>query len=296
MDYLNIKITRKYNNISVKEFLKQYHVGRATIEKIRVKKLVLLNQENTTLEAIIHEDDMLTFLLDEEVDFIPYDYQIEISYEDEYILMVNKPSGILIHPDNENNQKTLVNVIASYYLKNGIHRKVRYAHRIDFDTSGIVVFAKDFITLSMLNHLVETHDLKRYYLALCHNRFNSLKGIINRPIGKDRHQSNKYRVSDSPLSKTAHTHFQVIKQFSNYALVKLRLEEGRTHQIRVHMSYVQHPLLGDELYGGKKNLISRTALHSYQVEFIHPITNQVIKIIQDLPHDMKKLVGDYKND
>lgn len=292
MDYLNIKISRKYQNISIKEFLKQYHVGRKTIEDIRVKKLVLLNQENTTLDTIIHENDILSFLLDEEVDFIPYDYQIEISYEDDYVLIVNKPSGILIHPDDENNHKTLVNVIASYYLKNNIHRKVRYAHRIDFDTSGIVIFAKDFLTLSMLNHLVETHELKRYYLALCHNKFNSLKGVINYSIGRDRHQSNKYRVSDSPLSKSAHTHFKIIKQFSNYALVKLRLEEGRTHQIRVHMSYIHHPLLGDELYGGKKKLISRVALHSYQVEFIHPITNEFINIIQDLPDDMKKLVGD----
>lgn len=290
MDQIKIKISKEYQGYTIKEFLKCFNIGKGRIEEIRVNKSFVLNNELSSLEKELKRDDVLTFYINEKIDFKPYFHHLEVLYEDEYLLIVNKPSNILIHPDQEDNHHTLVNIVASYYYENKIYRNVRPIHRIDFETSGIVIFAKDFLTQGKLDELIAKHQIKRYYHALCANRFTTLNGTIDKNIGRDRHENNKYRVGNSLNSKKAITHYQVIKQYKKYALVELLLETGRTHQIRVHLSSLNHPLLGDVLYGGNKELIDRVALHSYRVKFLHPITNQFIDLICPLPSDMKGLV------
>ncbi len=289
MDQIKIEISNPYDGMTIKDFLKSFNIGKSQIETIRNSKMIELNNQLVNLDAVIKKNDQLSFPINEKIDFKPWFINLDIVYEDDYILIVNKPAKMLIHPNENINQMTLVNAVSGYYYENKIYRKVRYAHRIDFDTTGIVIFAKDFLTLGKLNKLIETHQLKRYYLALCENKFKNKEGTINLPIGRDRH-NNKYRVSKSLQSKNAITHYEVIREYGKYSLVKLLLETGRTHQIRVHMSYFNHPLLGDELYGGKTSLINRVSLHSYEVKFIHPITNQFLDINCSLPEDMKELM------
>ena len=290
MDQVTLKIRNEFDNLTIKEVLKCFNIGKGRIEEIRVNKSFALNNETKTLESVCHKGDTLSFFLNEKIDFKPYFIHLDVVYEDDYMLIVNKPSGMLIHPDNENNNETLVNVVAGYYYEHKIFRAVRPVHRIDFETSGIVIFAKDFLTQGKLEEQIQKNELKRSYLALCHNKFKTLKDRIDMPIGKDRHENNKFRCARSTQSKTAITNYEVIKEYKGYSLVNLLLETGRTHQIRVHMSYLNHPLLGDSLYGGKKEKINRVALHSYEVKFLHPITNEYLDLVCVLPLDMKELV------
>lgn len=290
MDKLTIEVKKEFANMSVKEFLKCYNVGKGKIEEIRNTFKIKVNNDDANLDYILSAKDQLSFFFVEKIDYKPYHLKLDVVYEDDYLLIVNKPTRMLVHQDSEDNNQTLVNMVSNYYYENKIFRKVRHVHRIDEETSGIVIFAKDFLTAGLLNHMIEKHEIKRYYLALCMNKFKNLEGTVNKPLGRDRHVSNKYRVGDSKNSKNAITHYQVIKEYKGYSLVKLLLETGRTHQVRVHMSYLNHPLLGDTLYGGSNKLIDRVSLHSYQVRFNHPITNEFLDVTCPLTEDLERLV------
>ena len=194
---------------------------------------------------------------------------------------------MIIHPDDKSKNGALVNLVANYFIKNNIKRKIRYVHRIDKETTGIVVFAKDFISEARLLKDIESHKLVRSYLAFVEGKFNNKKGTINAPIGQDRHKNNKMCVAKN--GKEAITHYEVIEEYKEYSLVKFTLETGRTHQIRVHSTYINHPLLGDVMYGGDYQYINRVALHSFEVSFTHPISKKLINVKCELPEDMKKI-------
>ena len=250
MDNVNIKITSKYNNYTIKEFLKANHIGRGRIEEIRVKKSALVNNEVKPLDYILKDNDILTFIIDEKVDFLSDDKKLDIVYEDDYLLIVNKQANMLVHPDSKDKRGTLVNIVANYYNKNNIKRNIRYIHRIDKETTGIVIFAKDFLSEAIL-------------------------------------------INENEYGKDALTFYKEIKRYNDYSLVMFNIKTGRTHQIRVHSSYLSHPLLGDVMYGGNKKLINRVALHSYNVRFIHPILNTKMNIKCKAPNDIKQLCGGY---
>ena len=290
---LEVKVNDIFVGLTIKEFLKEYHVCKGKIEEIRVNKLVTLNSEIVSLETKLQKNDILTFNMPEEINFTPSINTIDVVYEDEQILIVNKPSGILIHPDgNEINDDTLVNRVAKYYFDKNDVREVRYAHRIDVETSGLVLFCKDFLTHSKINYEVENHIVLREYRALVEGVIKTKKGRINSSIGRDRHVSNKFRVSNSDKSKPSITNYKVVKEKDNISLVSCILETGRTHQIRVHLSSINHPLCGDGLYGGRKRKISRVALHSYRIKLINPLTFEEVEVIKDIPLDMKKVIGE----
>ena len=288
---INLKVNKIYQGLTIKELLKEYHVGRGKIEELRNTKSVFLNGEASSIEQRINENDVLSFDVEEKLNFIPSNQSVEVVYEDEQILIVNKPTGLLIHPDGNGNKDTLVNRVARYYYDKGINMEVRYAHRIDVDTSGLVLFCKDFLTHAKINYEVEQHIIIREYRALVSGIMSKNNGVIDFSIGKDRHLSNKYRVSNSDKAKEAITHFNVIKRMNDKTLVSCILETGRTHQIRVHLSSIKHPLLGDVLYGGTKKEINRVALHSYRIKLINPFTFKEIEVTKEIPMDMGKLVG-----
>lgn len=287
---LNLKVNEIYKGLTIKEILKEYHVGKGKIEELRNSKCVYLNNKLVTIDEKVEENDILTFDVEEKLNFKPSKVSIEVVYEDEQILIVNKPSGILIHPDGNEDSDTLVNRVAKYYFDKGLNIEVRYAHRIDVETSGLVLFCKDFLTHSKINYEVEKHIVLREYRALVEGVISKKDGVISFPIGKDRHLNNKYRVSTSEKAKEAITNYSVIKRMNNKTFVSSILETGRTHQIRVHLSYIKHPLLGDVLYGGNKREISRVALHSYRIKLINPITFKEIEVKKDVPIDMKRVV------
>ena len=288
MDKINIEITDKFSLLTIKEFLKENNVGRGKIEYIRVNKLSLVNDVFMPLETKLQKGDKLSFIIDENIDFVAENKDIDVVYEDEYVLIVNKPINMIIHPDDKSKGGTLVNLVASYYKKNNIKRKIRYIHRIDKETTGIVLFAKDFLSEAILLKQINNHQIKKYYLALIEGHLKQNKGQIKANIGEDRHINNKMCVSKS--GKEALTNYKEIKRFKDYSLVEFELITGRTHQIRVHSSYLNHPLLGDPLYGGNYQYINRVALHSFKMVFIHPITNKEISIISYLNKDMNDLI------
>ncbi len=257
---------------------------------LRMEHAVSINGNQALFDTLLLENDELIINIStiEERDFLPDDQSIDVVYEDRDYLIVNKPSGLIIHPDDKQLNNTLVNRISRYYLDNNINRQIRYCHRLDRDTTGALMIAKHyFIHAYMANHWDHDH-VKRSYLALVFGRFKTESGVWSYPIGRDRHEQNKYRVNSS--GDLAITHYQVIKNYDDYALLRLTLETGKTHQIRVHCSHTGHPLLGDKTYGGPMNLIARTALHSEQIEWINPLTQQKHTIIVPIPDDMKKLI------
>ena len=283
----DVKVNKIYNDLTIKELLKEYRVGKGKIEELRTKHAVKLNGEVVALETKVEENDILTFNVEESLNYLPSSRSVDVVYEDENVLIVNKPSGILIHPDGNEND-TLVNRVAKYYSDRGINIEVRHAHRIDLETSGLVLFCKDFLTHARLNYEIEEHILLREYRALVTGNVIKNNGKINAPIGRDRHINNKFRVSNSEKSKSATTNYQVIKRYIDKTLIRCVLETGRTHQIRVHLSSINHPLLGDTLYGGNKKEIGRVALHSYRIKFVNPVTFKEIDICKEMPLDMRK--------
>lgn len=287
MDNVKIKINKEYDGKTIKEFLKDNNVGRGRVEAIRVAKSSFINGEYKNLETKLKENDILSFSFVEEIDFLNDEKDLDVIYEDDYVLLVNKPSDIIIHPDDKTKTGTLVNIVANYYKNKGINRKVRYIHRLDKETTGLILFAKDFLSEAILLKDLQNDNISRKYLAFLEGKLSKKEGIIKANIDKDRHVNGKMCIAKS--GKEAISKYKVIEEFKEYSLVEFSLLTGRTHQIRVHASYITHPLLGDVLYGGNMLYSNRVALHSYSISFIHPINKKSIDIKIDLPIDLYSL-------
>lgn len=273
---------------TVYEFLSSFHLGKEKIKLYSKPGHILVNGRQEEINYLLKKDDKLELKDDLTLDIIPLNKKLNIIYEDDYLLIVNKPRNILIHSDgNLNNSNTLSNVVANYYKNKGLDIPVRYIHRLDKDTTGIVIFAKDPLTEAYLDDLIDKRILHRDYLAFVEGSLEK-DIVINKPIGRDRHINNKYRISNT--GKEAVTTVKVVKKYKKYTLVRLSLKTGRTHQIRVHMASISHPLCGDTLYGGSLKYIDRPALHSYYVKF-NDIFGREIEITQKLPFDMEQMKG-----
>ena len=216
---------------------------------------------------------------------VPTKMDLNIIFEDDWLLVVNKPAGIAIHPSVLHYSDSLCNGIRFYFDKIGLKKKIRPVNRLDLNTSGLVVFAKcEYIQECLINQM-KKNQFKKEYLAVCDGIFDEKSGTINLPIARKRNSIIERCISEN--GQTAITHYEVLKEFDNYSLVKCSLETGRTHQIRVHMSAISHPLLGDSLYGSISDLINRQALHCYNLQFIHPVYNYDLNFFGDLPNDFK---------
>ncbi len=271
---------------TILEFLSSFHLGKEKIKLYSRPNHILVNGDYKDLNYKLKLNDTLVLIDEQGLDVIPLKKKLNIIYEDEYLLIVNKPTNILIHSDgNLNTNNTLSNVVANYYKNIGLDIPVRYIHRLDKDTTGIVIFAKDPLTEAYLDDLIDKRILHRDYLAFVEGNLSE-DIVINKPIGRDRHINNKYRISNT--GKEAITEVSVVKKYKKYTLVRLSLKTGRTHQIRVHMASISHPLCGDTLYGGSLKYISRPALHSYYVKF-NDIYGRKIEITQKLPFDMENM-------
>ena len=282
------KILKKHDGQTLKEYLESYHLGKSKIANLFASKTIFVNDMVGTPEIILRENDIVKVSFDEAIDFLPDAKKLDIIYEDDYILAVSKPCHILVHPDDKSKRGTLSNIVAYYYKNKGLSYQVRYAHRLDMDTTGVVLFAKDSLTLAKLDEMISTHELKRTYLCLAKGKFKNKKDTISAPIGEDRHHQQRKRISKT--GKPAVTHYEVLKEYKGYSLVEVHLETGRTHQIRVHLSSIGHPLLGDELYGNLDHAAPRLMLHSYKASFTHPVTGAAMEIVKDIPFDMKKMI------
>ncbi len=280
----------KYNileDISLIDYLNSFYLSKSKIYTLFLENRIKINDKLAKREDLLKENDVLSIDDNSHIDFSISDKSIDVIYEDDYLLIINKPQGIIIHDEKENDN-SLSNRVARYYKDNNIDTAIRFAHRLDYDTTGLIIYVKDMLTFSYINHFVENHEIKRTYRCLVGGHLNKKEGRINAPISGDRHNSKKYLVAKN--GKEAITDYKVIKEYDGYSLVELLLKTGRTHQIRVHMSYLGHPLLGDSLYGGNNKLIKRVALHSYKLNLFHPVYKKEIEVICKLPSDMKGLV------
>ncbi len=274
-----------FDGWSILDYFKWFHLGKSKM--LEIQNQLYLNGVGASLHSILKTNDLLEIDYLEELDFIPDRKKIDIVYEDDYFLLVNKPSGILVHPDDKSKRDTMCNIVRAYYEKKGINLSIKYAHRLDMDTTGILIFVKDALVHAKIDEMIAYHTFQRNYLCLVSGHMSQKTGWIDAPIGMDRHHQQRRRLSKT--GKSAQTYYEVVREYKNYSLLKVRLKTGRTHQIRVHMSSIGHPLLGDELYGGRLKY-PRVMLHSYEVDFIHPVTLERIHICQEPPFDMKKWI------
>ena len=218
---------------------------------------------------------------------------LKIIYEDEALLIIDKPAGIPVHPSIIHFEDSLSNGVKYYFDTINLHKKIRPVNRLDRNTSGIVIFAKNEYIHDMLSKQMQNKQFKKEYIAICEGIFDKKQDTINAPIARKADSIIERCVS--PNGDVAITHYSVLKEFcknnETFSEVLVNLETGRTHQIRVHMAYIWHPIVGDSLYGNESDLITRQALHAYKVEFIHPITNKKMEIQSVIPKDMGILLN-----
>lgn len=229
----------------------------------------------------------------EEIDVVPQDIPLDIVYEDEHLLVVNKPKGMVVHPAPGNYDETLVNALM-FHCKgslSGINGKIRpgIVHRIDKNTSGLLIVAKNDRAHKHLAEQIKEHSFTREYEAIVTGALRESAGTINAPIGRHPVERMKMCVTDKN-SKEAVTHYELIRQYGGFAHVRLRLETGRTHQIRVHMSHIGHPVYGDNVYGKVVKGVQGQCLHARKIGFIHPVTEEYMEFVSELPMYFQKIL------
>ncbi|PZE19963.1 RluA family pseudouridine synthase [Paenibacillus xerothermodurans] len=217
-------------------------------------------------------------------------YPLEVLFEDDFCLVANKPASMKVHGDGQQDRcgkSTLADAVASYYAVTGQHCKVRHIHRLDENTTGPVLYAKHEWSQLVLDEAMRSKSIERTYVALVEGHPAVQSGIIDAPIGRDRHHASRRRASQS--GEHAVTHYEVVEHLKDAALMRLRLETGRTHQIRVHLSHIGHPIVGDALYGGALDRFTRQALHGEKLSFAHPLTGRREEVGAPWPADMLQL-------
>ncbi len=252
------------------------------LQKITINNLPCDTRQKPNIGDIITIDFNYA---EDNSNIVPTQMNLNIIFEDDWLLVINKPAGIAIHPSILHYSNSLCNGVKFYFDKIGLHKKIRPVNRLDLNTSGLVIFAKCEYIQECLISQMQNNIFKKEYLAVCDGIFNKKSGTINLPIARKENSIIERCISEN--GQPSITHYEVLKEFDNYSLVKCSLETGRTHQIRVHMSAIGHPLLGDSLYGSISDLIDRQALHCYNLQFVHPIYNDVLNFYGDLPIDFK---------
>ncbi len=312
---------------TVKDILR-HHFKLSVRQISRAKFLkggILVNKEEVTVRRILRGGDLLTVTLEDKEagsdQLLPQPGVLDLRYEDDDLLLVNKPAGLVVHPSPGHYADSLANILVWHYGQKDEHIVVRPVGRLDRETSGLIYIAKNKAAVRSMELQRTAGEMERHYLALVHGCPEDEVGIIEEPIGPDPDGWMKQRVM--PGGAPAKTAYRVREKFDGYSLVELRLYTGRTHQIRVHMAWLGHPLLGDSMYGrvessvqdrkrhdrmerpnGRENLrgegsetagtefgMTRTALHSWKLLCTQPFTGEQIKFICELPEDMRQLVG-----
>ena len=273
--------------------------SRNKISKAIKEELVFVNDKSVSASYKVKAGDVITFSIkEEEIDVVPEKMDLDIVYEDEYLAIINKPSGMVVHPALGNYSHTLVNGLLYHFNKISNNNSIRpgIVHRLDKDTSGLMIVAKDDKTHELLSDMIKSREIDRRYLALVWGIVSHDRGRIEAPIGRDINNRQQYTVTDIN-GKDSITNFIVLERLKNVSLLECKLETGRTHQIRVHMNYIRHPIVNDPVYGRRKVINDfGQMLHSYKLEFVHPITKKTLSFEQEPPLEFNKILNDFKRD
>lgn len=286
--YYTIQSTDTYSTI--KEVLKAYfNVSDRLLVKLKKNNKIYLNNNIINVNATVNIGDIVSFILDFEENnsnIIGTKMDLEIIYEDDAYIVLNKPAGIPVHPSMEHYTDSLSNGLKYYFESIGLKRKIRPVNRLDKNTSGLVIFAKNEYIQECLVRQMKKNQFYKEYIAMCEGKFNKESGVINAPISRKENSIIERCVNKN--GDTVATQYTVLtyNEDYNYSVVKCVLKTGRTHQIRVHMQYIGHPILGDTLYGNPSKLINRQALHSHVISFNHPINKINVTYTAPLFSDM----------
>ena len=280
----------KYKN--VKEVLKEeFCISDRLIIKLKKSQQIYLNDSPVFINQKITIRDKISVNLDFEEtsdNIVPTKTELDILYEDDGLLIINKPPFTPIHPSMDHYEDSLSNGVKYYFNSIGLKRKIRPVNRLDKNTSGIVIFAKNEYIQECLIKQMKSNTFEKEYLAIVNGIIDKDFQVIDKPIAREENSIIKRCVSND--GDKAITEVQLLKTFNDYSLIKCNLKTGRTHQIRVHLSNIGHHILGDDLYGQKTNLIDRQALHAYKVSFIHPLVNKEFTIDAEIPKDIENLI------
>lgn len=287
--YFHAKISKNMHKKTLTQYLESCGLANGKMKYFLKNQCCYINGELYQENQFLKINDFITIDIShfEKLDYLPDDMlddiHLQILYEDEYLLIINKPSGYIIYPENHLGHGTIVNMVANLYQKRGLNLSIRHCHRLDKDTSGCLVFAKDVITHSAMCKLFEERRIEKTYWAYVEGRIEK-PGIVNYAIGRDRHINGKMVVYAH--GKKAKTTYKPLSYKNNTTLLEVKIDTGRTHQIRVHMATIGHPLLGDTLYGNQST--GRVMLHCKTLSFIHPITSEKLYVEAPLFNDFKK--------
>ncbi len=289
-------------NIRIDKYLmKELNYSRSKIQRMIADNYILVNNREVKSSYILKNGDniFINSNYTEEIDIIPEDIPLDIYYEDEYLLVVNKPSGMVVHPANGNYSHTLVNALMYHCNKlSDINGEIRpgIVHRIDALTSGLLLVAKNNEVHNSLAEQIKNKTVLRKYIALVEGVIKEDTATIDAPIGRSSKDRKKMAVTDIN-SKDAITHLRVLERYSTSTLIECQLETGRTHQIRVHLSYINHPIVNDPIYGHKRLLDEEFGqmLHAETIGFIHPITKKYLEFTSPLPNRFKEILKIYQD-
>lgn len=287
LEYIVNNLT-KYEN--VKQVLKEeFLLSDRLIQKLKLTNQIYLNNQPTKIYNTLNIENLITVNLDFEEtsdNILPIKMNLDILYEDDGMLIINKPPFMPVHPSMNHYEDSLSNGVKYYFNSIGLKRKIRPVNRLDKNTSGIVIFAKNEYIQECLIKEMLSNTLTKKYIALVEGILDKAQ-IIDAPIARKQNSIIERCVDVN--GDNAITIIKPLKTFNDYSLIECKLKTGRTHQIRVHMAYIGHSILGDELYGKKSNQINRQALHAFKIEFIHPISKHKIKILAKIPPDINNL-------
>lgn len=292
--YNIISYTSEENSTLKSILLDKLNFSVRSLSKMKREESVLVNGKFKKTSVNIEKGDLIEVKINEEMaNFIQQDLNLDIIYDDFDLIMVNKPPFMVVHPTKSHVDNTIANGVTDYITKKGEKVKIRFVNRLDMNTSGLVIVAKNAYAHHTLSTDMSNNKVEKKYITIVKGILENDFGTIDEPIYRQEEDSIK-RIVDERGQRSV-THYKVLQRLNDATVLEVKLETGRTHQIRVHMNYIGHGIIGDELYGYvDESLINRQALHAYSLEFSQPRTKENLSFIAEIPDDMKKLIEKLK--